>query len=596
MPWAPSWAPDGEHVLFQDINGGYDWVADADGANVKCVSCGMADRPPVMGFSYIFPDNKRMFLATNIGDEVYVLECAESLFKCTSPRWLPVDVTTDTSPGQFTAVRRTYHLAPDGVHLGYTIGRQNGALMVVAALQRTDTGYTLVDHKVVNPPGPRDASDPDPERWSNGGQIYELKAFANGGRSVVFVGERNGTIGEQGEIDLATGKVTWLTGYPDWSEDGGPSPDGALDLVGSWRTQNRQTPLGLMPLARPFISMTPTAEITAHYVSSRLGFTCDIQPWLIPGAGDQNGKLVGQPLSPYMGGDEVAANNVIGTSAWSPDSTRILLQARLMSPIPPPTGSALYKQSGDAPNALIIANLRRTPTVPIATATSVVGNWAATPTTYKSNFDYPGTHVVKGPRGGQATITIDGTLFGGNFDVRYDKYSDDGRYFLSGTQTASGTTGLNTRMTDDLVATDRAGKQVGERKADLTVTAKTPVPPMGENLSDLTGTVTTSWLGETMSGLPPVAPCPDNLPKPNQLQIDKSDHPRGKNETVVKATITADIGGDRRPVQGARVTIGDKSATTDAMGRVELTVNTAADTTLTAEAGDTFLPASAPLR
>ena len=71
MPWDPSWSPDGTHILFQDDNGGYEWIANADGTGVHCLTCGMSDHPAIVGgFSYIFPGNRRMFLANELGDSV----------------------------------------------------------------------------------------------------------------------------------------------------------------------------------------------------------------------------------------------------------------------------------------------------------------------------------------------------------------------------------------------------------------------------------------------------------------------------------------------------------------------------------------------
>jgi hypothetical protein len=60
-----------------------------------------------------------------------------------------------------------------------------------------------------------------------------------------------------------------------------------------------------------------------YYVSSRPGFACDLQPWLLPATGDRSGALVGQPLNPYGGGQTIAGNDLEGQQVWSPDSTRV---------------------------------------------------------------------------------------------------------------------------------------------------------------------------------------------------------------------------------------------------------------------------------
>ncbi|HTX47565.1 MAG TPA: hypothetical protein VMD48_14880, partial [Solirubrobacteraceae bacterium] len=117
MPWGPSWAPDGKHILFEDYHHGGEWLANANGTDVHCLTCSWHDNPDIIGgFSYIFPDNKRMFLANELGDTVDVLECAPNLYDCASHKWLPVDLSGDTATAEPDLGRRTYHLAPDGVH------------------------------------------------------------------------------------------------------------------------------------------------------------------------------------------------------------------------------------------------------------------------------------------------------------------------------------------------------------------------------------------------------------------------------------------------------------------------------------------------
>jgi hypothetical protein len=342
--------------------------------------------------------------------------------------------------------------------------------------------------------------------------------------------------------------------------------------------------------------MTAVAAMSAHYVSSRPGFACDIQPWLVPGEGDDHGRIVGQPLNPYMGGEEIGANSIAGQAQWSPDSTRVLLQGRSLAE--PPAGSNSYlNQKGTAPSALLIARIHRAPTTPIAAQPTVVGAWAPTPQQFRTNLDYPGVHVVRGKRGGTATISIAGTLMGGEFAVTYHRYSNDGRYFLSGTQTVSGSIVAATTFTDDLVATNLLGRRVGFRSATLTVAPVVPQPPAGEPQTQMTGTVETEWLGRTSAGLPPVAACPAQMPTPPPLQLSAT-KVRAGGSYLVSFLVRSDIAGDRRPVQGATVTVGDLTATTGSTGRTTLTVPVGvidAGVTAEATAGDTFRPASLPI-
>lgn len=42
-PWAPTWAPDGQHVVFNNIVDGTEWIAAPDGSKTSCLSCAMSD-------------------------------------------------------------------------------------------------------------------------------------------------------------------------------------------------------------------------------------------------------------------------------------------------------------------------------------------------------------------------------------------------------------------------------------------------------------------------------------------------------------------------------------------------------------------------
>jgi hypothetical protein len=593
MPWDPSWSPDGRHILFQDDHRGREWIANADGSGVRCLTCRMADHPAIVGgFSYVFPDNRRMLLANELGDLVYVLECAPDLFHCRSHRWMAVDLSGDATASEPDFGRRTYHLAPDGVHLAYTITRPDGLVMLVAALLRTPAGYKLADYHVVNPTGPAGPLDTNPDGWANGGSLDEFKSFADGGRSAIILAEPGGLVPQQEKVDLATGRVTPLTAYPDWNEDGAVAPDGRSLLTESWRTEHRLTALGLMPLARPFISLgAPIVAI--YYVSSRPGFACDLQPWLLPAGGDRGGTLVGQPLNPYAGGATIAGNDLEGQQVWSPDSTRVLLQGRSLRP--PPAGANPYLlQKGPAPSELIIAHILRRPARPLRPVRTRVGSWAPTPQQYRSTFDLPGTHVVHGRVSGTAVITIGGTLVGGHFSVVYQHYSDDGTHFLDGTQTIDGSVQSTTVITDALTATDAGGRQIGDLHANLTFRQIQPAPPAGDPGVTFSGTVSSSWYGRSASGLPRVGACPATMPRAPRLLLSTSVRATRRGH-IVTVRVRADIAGDRRPVQGATVRLGSHTVITGRAGVAVFPVPGTRSARITAAAGNAFRPASATL-
>jgi len=266
----------------------------------------------------------------------------------------------------------------------------------------------------------------------------------------------------------------------------------------------------------------------------------------------------------------------------------------------PPSGANDYlDQKGPAPSRLVIAHILRKPTRPQPTVETKVGDWAPTPQSYQSSFDMPGTHVVEGRKGGTATFTINGNIVAGDFTAVYSDYTDDGKHFLNGTQTVNGSVVATTHITDDLTVTDVAGKQVGRLQADLTFSQvqPAPTPASGQPGVSKSGTVTSTWKGRTVSGIPDVAPCPKSMPRRPRLAVSAKVRRRGRAR-LVTATVTAGIAGDRRPVQGATVRVAGRHGVTDRRGRVRVRVPRARARrqTMRATAGDTFAPARVSIR
>src|SRR5579884_719192 len=122
QPWLPTWTPDGRYIVFQNQLDGTSWITGPTGRGTHCISCSFADRPKhiVGGFTYAFPGDKRLFISKELGAsgggddpadaDAYVLECAPSIVRCTTHRYLPVDMSQDKG-GPFIVQRRTWHLA-----------------------------------------------------------------------------------------------------------------------------------------------------------------------------------------------------------------------------------------------------------------------------------------------------------------------------------------------------------------------------------------------------------------------------------------------------------------------------------------------------
>jgi hypothetical protein len=585
----PIWTVDGHHLLFS--SGGELRIIGDDGAGLACLTCDVPGDPhfasaPQEAFKDVFPDGRRVMY----GDftRAFVLECTPSVVRCDERRLLPIDASAGDKGGTQTSLGPgVWHLAPDGVHLGWTVTRQDTRAMLVGALMRQPDKYLVTDVKVVNPPGPRGRTDTDPRGWTNGGALYELKGFTRQGAAVDYV-----TAQEQGnpdvyEVDLATGERRRLTGNPDWDEDNGMSPDEGSLLMHSDRGMHRVDADGLLP-RRSFIDYPISLAAAIYYVGTPIGFQCDLQPWLLPGTGDAGGQLLGQPLDPYDGSDVHAQNNVPGRGTWSPDSTRVAL-------------TEMSYASGLGVNRLLIAHLDRARTAPKPVVDSTPGAWAQTPAQYTGIADSNAIIRVKGLKAGAATITYVGTILtGGHYSVSYDHYSDDGASFLDGTESIDLMPLLTVLPSHTTARLKLTGAHTGHLKADLTIGRRFGAP-WGE------GTVDTEYDGYEISGeLPKLGGCPKALPTAQPLKL-ATKVTRGRTRTTVRATVTADSWptaragdhfGDLRPVRRATVRFAGRTLRTDARGRATFRVRRTltGPRALRATAGDTFTPARATVR
>lgn len=592
MPWAATWAPDGKSILFTDYNDnrGNEWIVpvnlDQTYGKPYCLTCTMADRPTLVGvFSYIFPDNQRMFIANELGDFAYVLECMPNLYNCAQHAYKPVDLSADEHPVMINLGRRTFHLSPDGNYLAYSMVRPDALVMMVSRLVKTAAGYAAVEHKVINPPPPSGPTDMSQPARAASGQLYEFKSFADGGRSAIVVGEPTYGNADMLKVDLATGTYTRLTGDADWDEDGAVSPNGKHLVVASWRGMNRLAALNLMPLSRPFAVYPMGALIAIYYVSSHQGFACDLQPWLLDAAGDKEGTLMGQPLAPYKGGNDIIGNNLAGVSFWSPDSTRVIVQERQLSAIPA-TSNDYVKQKGTSPNRLLIARVSKTPSGIAPSAPVSVGNWSKSPQEFLGGFALPGVYVINGDHSGNAVLTIVGNVAAGQSTVQYNNFSNDGKHFLNGTElTQTAVAARAGQLLTRLTASDATGAEIGFLNTDLAFIRVIPDPGVGEPPLQKQGSVDASYKGKTAQGLPDVGACPNSFPKPSALQVKVSQIDADR----FQLTVNARINGDERPIKGATVTVQGVNYTSDSFGRITLS-KALKGAQATAKAGDTFGP------
>lgn len=597
QPWGATWTPDGRHVLFEDQMDGYQtWAVRANGTHLRCITCRISNAPKISGDAgamvYGFPGNKRLFVSYDTapappadpptGADAYVVQCQPSIFHCRTHHVLPIDLSADQTTAHPVLFRRTWHLAPDGRHIGWMDVRDDGTMLVVGLLKRESSKYVATDLKVVNPAAATSPTDADPARRVTAGQIFELKSFANGGRDAMIVGEPDSVNPDQELVDLRTGKVTRLTSNVDWDEDGGVSPDGRWDTDASFRSMHGTDVFGMLPETHAFIDLPAIAGLAGYYVSSHAGFQCDLTPWLLPGTGDNHGRLMGQPLGPYDGGTSYIANDFLGQQVWNRTSTKVLLQQRRYGP---PRGTRQQAAMGSVPHQLLIAHLHVPPHKPLHVVPSTVGSWAKTPLTYDSGYDIPDTITMHGPGGGTATATYTGNLLSSDDSVTYHGYSDDGRSFVTGTEHIVNPNYLAqpVHWTQDVTLT---GQQHGSEHLDLSL-----------NGVKSHGTVTTRLDGTTLSGLPKLGACPNRMPRPARLRLRTTKRPTKSGERI-RAVVTASIAGagqaenrrDTRPVRGAVVRVAGKSARTnrDGIAVVEVRHSAGRSVVVRATAGATF--------
>lgn len=628
QPYGPSWMPDGRHILFQNQLDGHTWVIDSDGKDLRCLTCSFSDDPgPSMQggllFVYSFPDEKRLLLAAG-GYVTYgsggaaaqyglswlgglagvsgsepppsdsvadVLECQPTVLDCRTHHVLPIDLSADANPSEPDGQRRTWHLSPDGRHLLWMDVRPDGTVMVVAKLVRESDRYVAVDPRYINPPGPTSSSDPDPDHWAYVGQTFEGKSFADGGSEVEYLGGPGMDNFDVETVNLATGARHRLTSGPDWDEDGAISPDGRYLSLASWRSMRRIDVLGgMLPEVHSYIDLPFMSAIVANYVSSHAGFQCDLTPWLLPSSGDDGGRLLGQPLAPYSGGNSYVANNLEGEPIWSPDSTEVLLQERLYGP--QENGSVPQPVLSSSPSELLIAKLDLPPAKALPVISSDVGSWAPSPATAGTGFDHPAKVAIRGRGGGTATITYTGNILSSADSVTYEHFSDDGKSFADGTETINNPQLLTTPVSLSANITI-SGAQHGFFRANMTVGESAGQSPSGTVSSELDGVY--------RSGLPAVGACPHDLPHPVPVKARVAGRLYDRLERLV-FRVTASIFGagmneseaDTRPIQRATVVVAGHRLQTNAAGTAALSLPTGSrrrSYRVTVTAGDTFLPA-----
>ena len=550
-----------------------------DGSGAKRITDRVAGRPDFLGGFYYILDEKRMFLSNELGNEAYILESEPSLYEAKEQRYRKI-VFHDGFGDKQVIGRRTYHVAPDGKHLAYNLLRRDGLIMVICTLKREEDCYETEDYRILNPQGPSSEDDADVRGWANSGSLCEFKSFAEGGRSFLFVSNAEGGNIDQFKRNFATGEITRMTYHSDWDEDGAMSADGNLLVCASWRGMRQLEGINAVPVAPPLLSQNVSAVIAVHYVSSYYGFINDLQPWLLTQEGDTKSHPMGQPLSPYRGGEIITVNNLAGQPMWHPYQNKVLLQERLLTP-PPQNANERIKEKGLAPNRITVAEIGVTPETPLAPVETTLGEWALLPEMYRAAVDFQGEHKIAGRFGGAAVLSIKGNLFDADHSVAYYNYCADGDRILNGTESVKGSP-ADLLWKQDLQVTNGVGERIGSAKIALHFVRKLPEQPRDVPPMRLSGTAETEWEGRKFKGFPTFGAKTDAFPRATPLMISI------EVEDTLNVYITAGYGNDVRPVFGAIVQYRDQTVQTDLMGIARFPLS--GNGTISASAGENFLP------
>lgn len=569
-------APDFDHWLLDVKVNGATQVAlmKPDGSDYECITCGAVAAAEK---SDLLDDEKRLWFADNVGDNAdtsvlpsggtgdfqwRMLECSPSIYNCASRAVSDVDFPLD-SITTLPQGAQNREATPDGDGK-YVVWNEvrtlEGTRVSVGKLAKSGSKYVVRDVRVVQP---QFKLSSDPKDWVEGGRFYEGGKFVAGNRYLKYQTTRTALNYDTGLLDLHTGKYRFMTRDLDYNEVAEVSPNGQWYSYSSARGLDRMDVFTQL-VRPPFIDMVAFGQV------GRVGLwnnrRCMNEAWLMDINGQRADGYAGQPI--------VTDDNWLARQRqWLPDGKHMLLTEQLLPNVADgvPEGRQYRVTLVELPSIAASApvtneNLDDVDWNAISVPASAYRGMASRLVPLK---------ILKGRKGGTATLNYIGTFAAGIWTVTYNKYSDDGKSFITGRESVK--TPLQVAAatwTADLKST---GVQTGTTKGTVLV------GPQNRYYGDVKTTVN----GKRWSGIPKQADCPGIHQPPLKVSMKPVTGDPGSLDVLVTAQVPEDP--EARPVYGATVTVSgvDLATGTDGVARVVRTPGSA----VRATAGG-FLPVS----
>ena len=433
-PTSSRFAADGKSILFSGAPsaGGRREIyqISVDGTDVKCLTCGVSPTVTAdLNKMTPFEDGSGRILVEAGSNKWVVFEDGANGKQLAS-------IATPPSGARVLEPTREMRISPDGTHVVFTqiqLGQGGviAAVPIVGTLNRTASGYEIADARVIFPTG-------------------EAKQWTHDGKGVIILGGQY----EAGNVDdvivdMATGKVTRLTGNLDYDEDTDLSPNGKWLAIGSTRGLDALTPMSR--IVRPaFLPAFIQGSVYERYANP---INVSNQEWLIAVADDLN-RENGIPL--FVGGDGYTARSM---PSWNETGDAVTFWERSITD---PTQTRL-----------VIANLKYTTSVGTVEGDQSTPHpmWAPQLGTYvPSAPPLPPTGTYAGVGGGTAVVSeaADPTNPAATIrTVTYTNYVNDQGMILNGTESTSTTASQNSvRYLADI---NVSGAHTGYLRGDVTI-------------------------------------------------------------------------------------------------------------------------------